>query len=81
MNLPIIPADKANHAVYGAAIACAGAVVAGPLIGALLCVMAALGKEIYDRASGRGTTELPDVFWTLAGGALVIAPLALGSFA
>lgn len=83
MNLPTLPADKANHAVYGAALACIGGLHSVAL-GALLCVAFAVGKEIYDRVSKRGNPELLDAVATLAGGALVLLPLAawrLGVFA
>ena len=47
MNLPVLPQDKANHAVYGAVIAAIVSIVGLPL--ALLVVAGfALGKEVYD---------------------------------
>lgn len=81
MIFPSIPADKANHAVYGAALACLGALILGPLAGAVLCAAAAIGKELYDRISGTGCPELLDTAWTLIGGALVLAPLVVGDLA
>lgn len=77
MSLPLIPADKANHAVYGALIACLGALTLGATAGAVLCVVAAVGKELYDRVSGKGNPEALDAAWTVVGGALVLAPLVL----
>lgn len=74
MNLPVIPADKANHVVYGAVAACAGSfhsVVAG----AALCAAVAIGKEVIDRVRKTGNAEIGDVVATLIGGALVLAPL------
>lgn len=76
MNLPTLPADKANHLAYGAALASLGA-LHSVAVGAVLCVAFAVGKEIYDQASKTGNPEVLDAFATLAGGALVLAPLAL----
>jgi hypothetical protein len=83
MNLPTLPADKANHAIYGAALACIGG-FHSVLAGALLCVAFSVGKEIYDFVSKKGTPEPLDAAATLVGGALVLLPLAawrLGVFA
>ena len=61
--LPIIPHDKALHISYGAAVALVGAVIAfaigQPLwLGALaLAALFAVGKEVYDRASRKGTPD------------------------
>jgi hypothetical protein len=81
MIFPSIPADKANHAVYGAAIACVGALTLGPVAGAVACLLVAVGKELYDRISGTGCPELLDTAWTLVGGALVLAPLTVEGWA
>jgi hypothetical protein len=49
------------------------------LAGALLCATFAIGKEVYDQARKTGTPEVLDAVATLAGGALVLLPLALAS--
>jgi hypothetical protein len=56
MNLPIIPQDKANHAVYGAVIFCAVFALAHQFvpiyqahIAAAAVMLAAFGKEAADR--------------------------------
>jgi hypothetical protein len=56
MNLPIIPQDKANHAIYGAAIFSAALLVAHHFVplfeiyaAAAAVVLAAFGKEAADR--------------------------------
>lgn len=56
MNLPIIPQDKANHAVYGAVIFCAVFALAHQFvpiyqahIAAAAVMLAAFGKEAVDR--------------------------------
>lgn len=76
MRLPVIALDKANHAVYGALAACLGA-LHSVVIGAELCAVLAIGKEVYDRASGKGTPDIKDAVWTVAGGAPVLLPLAV----
>jgi hypothetical protein len=78
MNLPTLPSDKANHAVYGAALAALGGLHSLAL-GALLCVAFAIGKEVYDQARKTGSPEVLDAVATLAGGALVLLPLAVAS--
>lgn len=75
MRLPVIALDKANHAVYGAVAASAGG-LHSVAAGASLCAVLAISKEVYDRASGKGTPDIKDALSTLAGGALVLLPLA-----
>ncbi|MFN4115635.1 MAG: hypothetical protein ACK4F7_03935 [Inhella sp.] len=74
MNLPTLPADKANHMVYGAVLASLGG-MHSVLAGAALCAVFAIGKEAMDRVRKTGTPDLLDAVATLAGGALVLAPL------
>jgi len=76
MTLPQLPADKANHFVYGALLAALGS-LHSIAIGVLLCVVFAIGKELSDRASRRGNPELLDALATLAGGLVVLLPLAV----
>jgi formiminotetrahydrofolate cyclodeaminase len=72
MNLPVLPQDKANHAVYGAVIAAIVSIVGLPL--ALLVVAGfALGKEVYDWRQNK-QPEMLDVAATVCGGLLVLAP-------
>jgi formiminotetrahydrofolate cyclodeaminase len=72
MNLPVLPQDKANHAVYGAVIAAIVSIVGLPL--ALLVVAGfALGKEVYDWHQNK-QPEMLDVAATVCGGLLVLAP-------
>ena len=73
MPLPLIPHDKANHVAYGALAGLVGALAAlavgQPLwLGALaLAVLFAVGKEVYDRATSRGTPDALDAVATVAG--------------
>lgn len=75
--LPSLPADKANHVVYGNAAAFAGALL-GPRLGLtpsqgawLATVTVAALKEIWDAYTGKGKPELADFLATCAGGAPV----------
>lgn len=74
MNIPSIPADKANHFAYGALLSIlgftAGALLGVPagIAGAVAAGTFGLAKELYDRASGKGTPDPMDFVWTLAGG-------------
>ena len=71
MNLPQLPQDKANHALYGALICASLNWAIGPY--ALLVVAAvAIGKEVYDVYSKTGNGEKADALWTIVGGALVL---------
>lgn len=72
--LPLIPQDKANHFAYGAVLAAIGCLFS-PLVGAALCVAFAVGKEVYDLASGKGNPEIFDAIATIAGGMIVIIPM------
>lgn len=72
MKLPILPQDKANHFVYGAAIACLGTLLS-PVAGATMCAVVAVGREIYNKIYG-GDASLADVGWTFAGGMVVLLP-------
>lgn len=83
MNLPALPADKANHVAYGAALACIGA-FHSVLAGALLCVAFAVIWEVVQKVRKKGHASGWDALATVGGGALVLAPLAawrLGVFA
>lgn len=73
--LPVIPSDKANHFCYGAALAFAGSFHSIEA-GGLVCAAAAIGKEIYDKRSGKGTPDLLDAAATILGGLTVLVPLA-----
>jgi hypothetical protein len=76
MTLPSLPADKANHFVFGACAAALGG-LHSVLMGLLLCAVLAVGKELRDRITRRGTPELLDAVATLAGGVVALLPLAV----
>lgn len=68
MTLPTLPADKANHFVYGAAIYVASLVILPHLYALGVVVAVGAAKEAYDKISGTGTAELLDFVATAAGG-------------
>lgn len=76
--IPTLPADKANHFVYGSLVALVG-LLFGVLPAAVMVLVAAFGKEIFDLATGRGTPDGFDALATVAGGAAVVAPTLLRS--
>lgn len=76
-NLPQLDADKANHLAYGAALACIGALAHSPLAGALLCAGFAIVWEVLQWALKVGHASPADAAITMAGGALVLAPVVL----
>ena len=77
MKLPVIPLDKANHALYGTVIASVGTLLAGPIFGLVACLFSAIGKELYDMTTGTGEHSIADASATLAGGLLVVVPVGV----
>lgn len=79
--MPVIPVDKANHALYGALIACVLLFFGVEPVSALV-VVAVVGalKEAADWAINRMAglkvhgVEFLDFVATVAGGALVVLP-------
>jgi hypothetical protein len=61
-----IPLDKIFHFLAGWVIA--ATFQSMPLIAAALVVTAAVGKEIWDKRSGKGTPDPMDAIATLMGG-------------
>lgn len=77
MKLPVIPQDKANHFAYGAMQACLGCLLYSPWLGLAFCLIPAIAKEAHDRITGKGHPEFADFLAQAAGGAMVLAPLAM----
>ena len=71
-----IPIDKQAHFLAGAAIASTVTLYSSPLVGICLCVVAAVGKELYD-ATGRGTPDVWDAVVTILGGTVVLPYILL----
>lgn len=85
MSLPLIPQDKANHIVYGSVIFAAAyalfsfAGLPALPIAAGIVVIAAVAKELWDRAHKETHTPDPlDALATIGGGALCAIPIAIG---
>jgi hypothetical protein len=74
VQLPQLPQDKANHALYGASIYLVAALFVGPLLAlGLSCVAGAL-KEVYDRLhKDAHTPDAWDWLATTAGGLVCFA--------
>ena len=67
-----IPIDKQAHFFAGAAIASTITLYGDNAMWGLgACVVAAIGKELYD-ATGRGTPDVWDAVATVLGGAVVL---------
>jgi hypothetical protein len=68
MNLPILPEDKANHALYGLVIyALSASIFAAPF--AMVAVFACgVGKELYDSVWNDRPFSNGDMIATLCGG-------------
>jgi len=74
IKLPIIPEDKANHAIWGALIGTSALLIGGYACIPVLAV--AIGKEVYDHFHG-GTVELNDIIATTLGGVLSVGLVIL----
>ena len=73
MNIPI---DKKAHFLAGAAIASTVALYAGLEVGLIACLVIGVGKEVYDKASGKGTPDIWDAVATMLG-SIVLLPYYL----
>lgn len=78
MELPQLPQDKANHALYGAVICLVVGGFLGTNWGLLAALVAGVGKEVLDyvlnkRAgvAAQHDVSIEDAFATFAGGVLV----------
>lgn len=87
--LPVIPQDKANHYLYGSALAMLGLILGpllldlSPVVGAVsLAGLVGVLKEVVDRVTGSGHPEVADALATLAGALPVVigATFARGVF-
>ena len=67
MNNFLIPVDKANHFIAGAII-CGIAILFIPVLYAfLITALVGATKEIYDLVSKKGTPDIKDFLFTIAG--------------
>lgn len=65
--LPLIPQDKANHVIYGMIIYYLAQFILTPVATLALVVAFAIGKEVYDWLSKKGTPEFLDFMSTVMG--------------
>ena len=65
----MIAYDKRMHFLGGALLGLTSIVFPG--LGIALACVAGVGKEIYDKVSGKGTPEGADIVYTVAGGLLI----------
>lgn len=68
-----IQQDKKKHFVAGYAITIVVSILLGYIVGALASIVAGVGKEVYDKVSGKGTPELLDVVATATGAVAAVA--------
>jgi hypothetical protein len=68
MNLPIIPEDKANHALYGLVIYALSASLFAPPFAMVAVFACAMGKELYDSVLKEKAFSNADMIATLCGG-------------
>jgi len=78
MELPQLPQDKANHAIYGAAICLVVGGFLGANWGLLAALVAGVGKEALDYVLNKRAGQAPqhdvsieDAFATFAGGIVI----------
>lgn len=83
-SLPQLPADKANHLIYGLAAGLVGAFLARqigyiePGIAAVaLAVILGAAKEIVDKVWQMGEPSIADALATAAGGVVIAAAMVL----
>ena len=74
MNKFLIPVDKANHFIAGTLVYCIAALFTSPALALLPVIAVAAGKEIYDALSKKGTPDVIDCLFTIAG---AIPPLVI----
>lgn len=74
----MIAQDKLMHFLIGTLLAIMTVSYLG--VWSLLVVfIAGVGKEVYDKVSGKGTPELMDIAWTMYGGLVIVGAYLLGS--
>jgi len=74
MKKLLIPVDKANHFIAGTVIYCTSALFLTPALALIPVMVIAAGKEVYDGLSKKGTADVIDYLFTIAG---AIPPLVI----
>lgn len=65
--LLLIPQDKANHFIYGCLIYFVLQFILTPVFALIATSGIAIAKEVYDKKSKKGTPEILDALYTVAG--------------
>lgn len=68
-----IPQDKKQHFLAWFAITAITSLFFGYIVGVVVAILAAAGKEIYDKVTGKGTPELLDFVATVVGAVAAVA--------
>lgn len=79
-KLPSISHDKANHFIYGSIIAAATSPFIGVPYTMVVVSVFAIGKEVIDKVSKKGTPSVADIVATVVGGVVVVLPTAVEKF-
>lgn len=67
MKKLLIPADKANHFIAGTVIYCLVSLFLTPVVALAPVVIIGATKEAYDKYSKKGTPDVIDFLYTIAG--------------
>jgi hypothetical protein len=65
--MTMIPVDKANHFIAGTIIYCLASLFLTPIIALAPVVIIGAAKEVYDKYSKKGTPDVVDLLYTVAG--------------
>lgn len=67
MKKLLIPVDKANHFIAGALIYCIASLFLTPIVALAPVTIIGAAKEVYDKYSKKGTPDIIDFLYTVAG--------------
>ncbi len=68
----LIPVDKANHFIAGVLISGVAILLMPVLYTFVLTTMVGVAKEFYDHVSKKGTPDVVDLLYTMAGSVPVL---------
>lgn len=75
--MKLIAVDKIAHFCAGWAIAATAFIFVGGWPAILLAAISGAAKELFDKVTGRGTPEIADFLFTLAGGIFAVSVCSL----
>ena len=76
VNINNIPNDKLKHYMVGSILGLSVILISYYSI--LIVLAFAIGKEVYDKLSKKGTPEVADAVYTIVGGLVTILPVYFG---